>query len=136
MKKKDTPQDCGMYEGDVGITYASNELGTLEPTLSHGWHVTNTANAFFHESLRKQRKIILERITNGECSVLAYHMTAAKMDVDLLSSYSGFSRKVINKHLTPKAWGKITDKTLMVYADLFDLTMDNIKVIPDTEDDV
>ena len=135
MKKKDTPQDFGMYENEVAITYASDELGTLEPTLSHGWHVTNTANALFHESLRKQRRAILERIKQGECSVLAYHMAAAKMDVDLLSRYSEFSRKTVKKHLLPKTWAKLSDKYLTVYAELFDLTLDTLKVIPDTEDE-
>jgi len=130
MKKNDIPQDCGMYEGGRAVNYASNENGQLEPTLTSGWDAANTANTLFHESIHKQREAVLQRIHAGECSSLAYHMTDAKMDVDLLCSYTGFSRKNVKRHLLREFWEKLSDKKRRIYADLFELTIDELNSTP------
>jgi hypothetical protein len=52
------------------------------------------------------------------------------MDIDLLSSYSGFSKRTIRKHYNPEIFSKLDDDILSVYADVLRISVEELKTIP------
>jgi hypothetical protein len=73
---------------------------------------------------------VLDRIKRGETSPLEYHATKNLMDIDLLSSYSGFSKRTIRKHYNPEIFSKLDDDILSVYADVLRISVEELKTIP------
>ena len=68
----------------------------------------------------------------GESSPLEYYAAKNLMDVDLLSDYSGFSKRTIRKHFLPDNFAKLDEKTLEIYADVLRITVAELTTIPET----
>ena len=53
------------------------------------------------------------------------------MDIDLLSTYSGFSKRTIRKHFNPKVFAKLDKEVLSKYAEVLRITVDELTSIPE-----
>ncbi len=51
------------------------------------------------------------------------------MNIGLLSKYMGLWRWTVKKHLKPKHFNKLSDKLIAQYADIFNITSDQLKDI-------
>lgn len=133
MKIEDVPQDLKYYKGSVirDVNYAVDDEGHYKAVLSDGWSPKTEALELALDEVNEQCQEILERIREGESSPLEYHAVKNLMTVDLLSDYTGFSKRVIRKHFNPKNFAKLNDETLKTYADVLRISVSELKCVPD-----
>ncbi|GGG82935.1 hypothetical protein GCM10007415_14870 [Parapedobacter pyrenivorans] len=129
MNKNEVPQDKGsLAKKNVHeLCYAVDENGRYTAVPSSGWEAKTLA---LNESL----KLIDERIAMtksavlaGELSPIAYYMELNRMDLPLLANYVGMHRWFVKRHFQPRRFDKLSTKTLQKYADVFGITMAQLK---------
>jgi len=79
----------------------------------------------------KELETILQQIREGQLSPLAYHSQINLFSINLLSSYTGMSKFRIKKHLKPAFFNQLDEETLGKYATLFEITVEELKKIPE-----
>lgn len=133
MKIEDVPQDLKYFKGSNvrDVNYAVDENGQYHAVISDGWDAKTDALDVAWEDINEQCEEVLERIRRGETSALEYHATKNLMTIDMLSSYSGFSKRTIRKHFKPKEFAALDDETLSIYADVLRITLEELKTIPE-----
>lgn len=129
MKKKDVPQDDeNLFEGKFKVVkYAVDDEGNYGTVGSSGWEPENAVLNQAWEEINKKVKETLAKIEAGELSALAYHMEKNIMDVGMLSQYMDISKRNVSKHLEPTGFDNLDDKTLKRYADVFDISVEELK---------
>ena len=132
MKVSDVPQDLNYYKDTVvrDLNYAVDEQGRYQAVVSDGWEPKDGALDLAWDDIREQCDEVLERIKKGETSPLEYHATKNLMSINLLSSYTGFSKRTIRKHFNPANFIKLDNDTLSIYADVLRITVEELKTIP------
>ena len=132
MKVSDVPQDLNYYKDTVvrDLNYTVDEQGRYQAVVSDGWEAKDDALDVAWDDVREQCDEVLERIKKGETSPLEYHATKNLMPINLLSSYTGFSKRTIRKHFNPANFIKLDNDTLSIYADVLRITVEELKTIP------
>ena len=132
MKVSDVPQDLNYYKDTVvrDLNYAVDEQGRYQAVVSDGWEAKDDALDVAWDDVREQCDEVLERIKKGETSPLEYYATKNLMPINLLSSYTGFSKRTIRKHFNPANFIKLDNDTLSIYADVLRITVEELKTIP------
>lgn len=129
MKKEEVPQDQGsLSENKLNeLCYAVDENGNYTTVQSSGWEVKSIAldesMALIQERINQTKKEVVE----GKLSPIAYFMELHKMDLPLLSSYVGIHKWFVKRHFNPKRFKNLSDKTLKKYADVFEISVDELK---------
>lgn len=129
MRKSDVPQDIGPKDVEE-IAYALDESGRYVKVQSIGWMPKNVANEQAWEVIEGELDEQLRLIRAGKRSPLAYHMTKNLMTVGLLASYMNLPRWRIKRHLKPGPFGKLPVDILQRYADLFEISVPQLKETP------
>ena len=132
MKTKDVPQDNGMI-GEYGteICYAVDDKGdyTLAPSL--GWEPKNIVNDqawhIIYNDISEARNLIKQ----NKRSPIAYYQARHQMDLRLLSQYVGMARWRVKRHLKPGIFAKLPERLLQKYCDVFEITIDQLRNIPE-----
>ncbi len=129
MKKKDVPQDDeNLFEGKFKVVkYAIDDDGNYGTVGSSGWEPENTVLNQAWEEINKKVEETKKKIEAGELSALAYHMEKNIMDVGMLSQYMDISKRNVSKHLEPSGFNSLDEKTLKRYAEVFDITVEELK---------
>lgn len=131
MKIEDVPQDMKYLEGSVmrDIAYATDAEGHYHAVQSVGWTPKNDALEVTMASIYEQCDEIAQRVRSGETSPLEYHMAKNIMSLELLSEYTGISKRKIKKHFSPAAFDKLDETTLKKYADALRTSVEKLKSI-------
>lgn len=129
MKTEDIPQDLLYFKNNVirDVMYAVDENGHYTSVVSDGWSVKNEALSVVWDDIREQCEHIRRRVLAKEVSQLAYHLKKSLMNIYLLSSYSGVSKRKIRKHLKFDEFKQLDEHTLQKYADVMRITVDELK---------
>lgn len=132
MKVEDVPQDMKYLKNAVvrNQDYAVDDQGHYQMVSSDGWTPKNDALEVTWDAIHEECEEILERVRKGETSPLEYHAARNLMDIDLLSTYTGFSKRTIRKHFRPEIFAKLDEKTLRTYADVLRMTVDELTKVP------
>jgi hypothetical protein len=56
-------------------------------------------------------------------------MELTKMDLPILASYVGIWKWRVKRHFNPKRFNKLSTKVLQKYADVFEITIEQLKDI-------
>lgn len=129
MNKNEVPQDQGsLAKKNVHeLCYAVDENGRYMAVPSSGWEAKTLA---LNESL----SLIEERIAAakvavvaGKLSPVAYYMELNRMDLPLLANYMGIHRWFVKRHFHPRRFAKLKSNTLQKYADVFGITVAQLK---------
>lgn len=137
MKAKEVPQDDeNILEGKFkDPIYTLDEEGNYTTSYSVGWEVKNNVlkNAWsvINEKMEQARQDVIA----GKASPIKYYMEKTIMDASLLAKYTGFWKWNAKKHLKPKGFNKLNEEALKKYADIFDLTVDELKNIDRIKND-
>ena len=133
MKIEDVPQDMKYYRGSVirDVDYAVDADGKYQRVMSAGWTPKNEALEVTLSAIDEECAEILERVHRGESSPLEYHATKNLMSVELLSDYTGISKRNIRKHFIPKFFNSLDEETINIYADALRITVDELRNIPE-----
>lgn len=131
MKTTDVPQDnANMLQGKLREPiYSLDEDGNYTTVKSVGWdsknEVMQEAWDVINEKIEKSRQDVL----SGKISPVAYYIEKNIMDVKLVASYMGIWRCKVKRHLKPKHFNKLNDEVLEKYADVFNITVDQLQDI-------
>lgn len=131
MKKDEVPQDRGFSDGVREIAYAVDENGRYVRVQTQGWDPKTVANDQAWEVIDAEVAEEIRLIQAGKRSPLAYHMVRNQMDEGLLADYVGLPRWRVRRHLKPKVFRKLSGDLLKRYADVFDLSVDALREIPE-----
>jgi hypothetical protein len=131
VKIEEVPQDSRYLDNTNlrDIYYAVDENGNYCQVASVGWEPKNEALSLTWETISEEAENIRKEVLAGEKSPLAYYMEMSLFDVNILSSYSGISKREIKKHLQPEAFNQLDEATLEKYASVLDITVEELKKV-------
>lgn len=109
--------------------YTVDENGNYTTSYSLGWEVKNAVMQQAWENINEKVARVQEKVISGELSPIAYYMEKHIMDAGLLAKYTGFWRWTVKKHLKQKHFQKLPENTLRKYADIFRLSVEQLKDI-------
>ncbi|SRR5690554_3873350 len=129
MKKEEVPQDESNLESANfrELCYAVDDNGEYTTANSSGWEPKTIALSNAIAEINQRIADAKQRVVDGETSPIEYYMELHKMDVGILASYVGFWKCKVRNHFKPKVFGKLNDKTLGKYAEVFGISVDEIK---------
>jgi hypothetical protein len=138
MKKEDVPQDDDFSQNGKykEVTYAVDEKGAFEQVLSKGWQPKNDALKYVWDVINEQTREIGNKVIKGELSPIAYYMEKSLMDLKILSKYMELPKRKVKKHLHLKEFEKLDDTILQQYADLFEISLEDLKNIQKIRDEI
>lgn len=135
MKKEEIPQDDGaLNKLTKEVVYAVDSSGKYSTELSTGWEVKSIALDLAWEDIQKRIETARQKVLNNEASPVLYFLELRLMDVGILSSYTGFWKWTIKKHLNPDAFKRLSEKKLQQYADAFNVSVEELKTMNVHED--
>ncbi len=128
MKKKDVPQDDeNLFEGKFKVVkYAVDEKGNYGTVGSVGWEPENTVLNQAWDEINEKVAETIAKINAGELSTLAYHMEKNIMDIGMLAQYMDCSKRKVSGHMEPKNFNQLDKDTLQRYAEVFDITVEQL----------
>ncbi len=130
MKKEDVPQDLsslGKLTNEV--CYATDSSGKYVTALSRGWDVKISALDTAWDEVTIRIEAARQKVLNNEASPLLFFMEKGLMDVQILAGYTGYWQWQVKRHLKPNVFKKLTAKQLKRYADVFNVTIDDLKTM-------
>ncbi len=130
MKINEVPNDAGKLEGEKELCYVEDADGRYVAAKSEGWEPKNIALDQAWDYIQQQTQKAIEDVRQGKVSTLAYYMARNQMDVSLLAQYSGFSKRVIKRHLKPKYFQQLNEDVLTTYSSVFKISAAQLKQIP------
>jgi len=131
MKKKDVPQDKSSLEKDnyKELCYAIDDKGEYITVQSSGWKPKAIALENAIQDINERIKKAKARVLNKETSPLEYYMELHKMDIGILADYAGLYKWQVKRHFKLKKFNKLSIKTLERYANVFEISMNQLKDI-------
>ncbi len=130
MRKKDVPQDPGLFGEWKEVSYALDDDGRYVLVPSAGWEPANIANHMAWESIDAEVGAVLAKVRAGELSPLAYLMARHQMDPGLLAGYAGLFRWQVRRHMKPGAFRRISPSLANRYAAIFRITPEELVEVP------
>ena len=130
MKKEDIPQDKSSLENvSKELCYALDENGRYSTNLSSGWDVKTVALEVSWSDIESRVQEAKAKVLNGDVSPILYYMELRLMDFEILSSYTGFWKWTIKRHMKSSVFKNLSLKRLQVYAEAFDVSVEKLKNI-------
>ncbi len=128
MKKQDVPQDLSSL-GKITkeVCYATDDSGKYVTELSKGWDVKITALDVAWGDIENRVAAARQKVLNDEASPLLFFMERGLMDTGLLAGYTGFWKWEVKRHLKPDVFKNLPDKKLQRYAEVFNVSLDDLK---------
>ncbi len=135
MKKEEVPQDKSFFKEEHGkeLCYAVDDQGNYTTALSSGWEAKtialNNALSVIEERIADAKQRVLENKT----SPIEYYMEVCKMELPILASYVGMWQWRVKRHFKPSVFKKLSQKALQKYAEVFDISVEQLKNIELTD---
>jgi len=131
MKKSEVPQDKSNLESANfrELCYAVDENGEYTTAHTTGWDPKTIALDNAIDEINQRIEDAKKRVHNNQTSPIEYYMELHKMDLQILASYVGLWQWRVKRHFKPKVFQKLSNKTLQKYADIFDITIEQLKNI-------
>jgi hypothetical protein len=135
MKKEEVPQDLSSL-GKITkeICYATDDSGKYVTELSQGWDVKITALDVAWEDIENRIALARKKVLAGEASPLLFFMERGLMDTGIVAAYTGFWKWQIRRHLKPAVFSRLPDKSLQRYAEIFNISLEDLKSMSVHED--
>lgn len=129
MKKEEVPQDESyLSKAQVSeINYAVDKDGNYTKVSSSGWNAKTVALDESLNVLEERLRETIAKVRNGELSPIAYYMELHKMDIPILASYVGMWKCRVKRHLKPRIFYTLNEKTLRTYATIFEIDVNELK---------
>ena len=130
MKKENIPQDPGHLDKFTKeVCYAVDSAGNYVTELSSGWEVKTTALDVAWQDIEQRIAAAKQKVLNREASPLLFFMELRLMDTGIVSAYTGFWKWQIKRHMKPAVFIKLSDKKLQQYAEAFNVSVKELKMM-------
>jgi hypothetical protein len=130
MKKQEIPQDpSALDKFTKEVCYAVDESGKYITGLSRGWEIKADALGVTWQDIEQRIEDARRKVNNGEKSPIYFYMERSLMDLEIMASYTGFWQWQIKRHMKPRVFQKLSNKSLQKYADIFEVSIENLKNI-------
>ena len=131
MRKEEVPQDKSNLESANfrELCYAVDENGEYITANSTGWDPKTIALDNAIKVIQERVEDAKERVIKGQTSPIEYYMELHKMDIGILASYVGLWKWRVKRHFRPNVFKKLSSRILQKYADVFELTIDELQHI-------
>jgi len=93
------------------------------------WEKRFDASAVVMTKHSQEIENVRQQVLSGQLSPLAYHIQTNLFNVKLLSSYAKIPKRHIKKHLQPENFNQLDEETLKKYAEVFEITVEELKEI-------
>ena len=93
------------------------------------WEKKLDAYEMENEYHSQKLEIIRQQVLEGELSPLAFHICKNLLNVNMLSSYTGISKRHIKKHFKPEKFNKLNEENLKKYAAVFEIQIEELKKV-------
>jgi len=127
MKEKDGYVDCP--EQQV-ILYVEKDDGTYGP-IQTGSYLTRNFLDDYELKRKHLEENLRKRVQNREVSPVYYYMVLEDLTVSELAARVHLRKGKVKKHLQYGAFGLVEDKTLALYADVFNISVSELKKLMD-----
>ena len=135
MKKEEIPQDDGaLNKLTKEVVYAVDSSGNYTTELSTGWEVKAKALDVAWEDIEQRIENARQKVLRNEASPILYFMELRLMDTGIVSAYTGFWKWTVKRHLKPSVFKKLSEKKLQQYADVFNVSVEELKTMNVHED--
>ncbi|MDH5394889.1 MAG: hypothetical protein OEW97_01330 [Gammaproteobacteria bacterium] len=132
MKKEHTPhQPHPMYNGETKGVYTINEEGQYELSRTSGWDPETIALTQALEEIDRLARQALEKVKQGNSSLLEYYMYAQRMDLPMLASAVGKFQWQVKRHFNPARFASLSQAQLETYAAVLGIEVTQLKTLPD-----
>ena len=131
MRKDEVPQDKSNLESANfrELCYAVDENGEYITANSTGWNPKTIALDNAIKVIQERVEDAKERVIKGQTSPIEYYMELHKMDIGILASYVGLWKWRVKRHFKPTVFKKLSSRTLQKYAEVFEITIDELQQI-------
>ena len=119
MKEKDGFIDCPQQQV---ILYVEKEDGQYEP-MQTGSYLTKNFLDDYEQKRHHLSESLKKQVLSGEISPIFYFMVLEDLTLSELSSRVGIRKGKVKKHLKADNFDGILEKTLQLYADVFNITI-------------
>jgi hypothetical protein len=135
MNKEDVPQDLSSL-GKITkeICYATDASGKYTTELSKGWEIKMSALDVAWQDIGERVAAARAKVLKQEASPLLFFMELKLMDVGVLAAYTGFWKWQVRRHLQPAVFKKLSDRRLRRYAEVFDISIEDLNTLTVHED--
>jgi hypothetical protein len=135
MNKEDVPQDLSSL-GKITkeICYATDASGKYTTELSKGWEIKMSALDVAWQDIGERVAAARAKVLKQEASPLLFFMELKLMDVGVLAAYTGFWKWQVRMHLRPAVFKKLSDRRLRRYAEVFDISIEDLNTLTVHED--
>lgn len=129
MKKEEVPQDeSNLSKSNIKeLIYATDTNGNYTTELSSGWEPKTIALNNSLLEINERIAIANEQVKNGEISSIVYFMEKSRMEINVLASYVSKWQWQVKRHFKPQVFAKLSDKMLQKYADVFNISIFELK---------
>ena len=128
MKKDEVPQDVSaLGKLTTEVCYATDKDGKYTAQQSRGWEVKIDALDVTWKDVENKVAAAKQKALDGEVSPLLFFMERSVMDVAVLAGYMGLFKWQVKRHLKPSVFNKLPQKTLEKYAEVFNVTVEELK---------
>ncbi len=133
MKKEEIPQDKSNLESAdfKELCYAVDGEGNYTTANSTGWDPKTIALDNAIQDIKERVEKAKQKVLANQTSPIEYYMELNKMDPSILSSYVGIWKWKVKRHFKPSVFQKLSNKTLGKYADVFEISIEELKKIKD-----
>ncbi len=131
MKEEEIPQDKSNLESAnfKELCYAVDADGNYTTKKSTGWNPKTIALNNAIQEINERVNNAKQRVLKGETSPIEYYMELHKMDVPILASYVGMWSWRVKRHFKPSVFKKLNNKVLGKYAEVFEISIAELKQI-------
>ena len=135
MNKEDVPQDLSSL-GKITkeICYATDASGKYTTELSKGWEIKMSALDVAWQDIGERVAAARAKVLKQEASPLLFFMELKLMDVGVLAAYTRFWKWQVRRHLRPAVFKKLSDRRLRRYAEVFDISIEDLNTLTVHED--
>ncbi len=128
MKTTEVPQDdANMLQGKLKEpVYSLDEDGNYTTVRSVGWDPKNEVMQDAWDVVNEKVEQAKQDVLSGKFSPIAYYIEKNIMDIGIVASYMGYWKFKVRKHLKPKHFNKLGNEVLDKYAQVFNITKEQL----------
>jgi hypothetical protein len=126
MKANEVPQDKSPF---TDLCYAVDKDGNYITKKSSGWEPKKIVLDRSLDMIDERVKEVKRKVIDKKISPIVYFMELNRMDLSVLAAYFGQWKWRVKRHFKPSNFDKLSSRCLKKYADIFNISVDELKDI-------